>query len=404
MRGRLVRWFPSRQAVLAAIVLMIPWVLITVPGKNILPQGIQQGLWIHGWPFVHTVNARSREPANQLPGEGLQDIFSTHVDKLLVQEFPFNVEQPNRFWTQTENWRYDAQLGLSRWSLKNLIANLGIGLGIFAVHVAGLEYRKRKRGSLCRITLLDSLALVSMVCVLLAVVVNEKQGAENDDRLLERLKEIVWIEGWTQQSSKQIPEWLDRLFDCRIEQAVQLVDPKASLQRVQSLICHCRSPGSSWGPEDPGEFAGIVNELGCLKSILFVPGRPADFEMLKGLQSDSIESLSVSFIDSTGPNYDFSFLEKMPNLKSLIICLPNTRYVYENTFGRDLIGSLPLKIGLESLDLGEFAIGLRECEQILKQRSLRTLTIAKPTPEVREALLAGNPNLQVIERPVLEQD
>lgn len=211
------RWVHKRTLAVAFCVVVIPWILVAVPGEQ-YGGGGTSGITVtnrqHGWPFVHLSSTHveiydveiygnwGQLPpdidANEIAANYSQHSFfapdtnlnnSPQLNLRLHRNNPWWEDQPG-FWSEGSNWpswRYGWHLEFRPWGI--LCNFLFVGFVMVMVAIA-VEFRIRRWGKLFRYSLKTTLVMVVIVAALLAYVISEHSKSAHEERHLQALKKL----------------------------------------------------------------------------------------------------------------------------------------------------------------------------------------------------------------------
>ncbi len=403
------RWFPSRRAIFAAMVLMIPWMLITVPSVTSPPsQGVQ--LRTFGWPYVHCWNFEANDDVDVdflISFSQIPEIVEILEPWQSVDYFQ-RLGQPNDYpvWSKSDHWRYwGSSTRKITWYRGPLLANAAIGMGIYLVILVVLEWRIRKRGGLFRFRLMDAFVAAVILAIPLATLGNTLAGSARDERLLNELRELGATETGT-RSGAFAPIWLNRLMDNRLTSLISQVDSKRSLSRVTEIDL---SRLTFVRPVDHAAFARIaqiINDFDRLEvvTIGFTKTRIAD--LLESIDSQRVIELTVKIGPDDLTESEAAGLANCTEVRKLSVGpimlwadFPGNYQRVSPTKQMTLLSAIKPMTKLRELELHWMTIREVDCPGLLDFPSLESISCLSITAEAREILLESSPGLKIVCNP-----
>ncbi len=196
------RWIHKRTLAFVSCFVILPWILIAIPGTKHLGGGTT-GMTVnhkwHGWPFVHLDSTRVTVYGNWvnqkfIPGQMPPNLDLNELAKRRAAEFNSDVEQvqldlrfqkadcggwsdESGFWSESTNWpSWDAGLHSSPRYLGRFL-NLSFVALSAGVVGALCEYRIRRQHRLIRFSVKSLMIFVAMIGLVLAWGVRESSQA-----------------------------------------------------------------------------------------------------------------------------------------------------------------------------------------------------------------------------------
>ena len=243
--------FQSSTLILATWVVLVPWLLIAMPGMHVgivTHDGFISSCFEHGWPFVflerltYESNNKMNVRLNQIGIErGQMERLADRMQDLRVDtpndglDFDLKTGQPHvsslwstgnnsrdfsqtGFWTNKRRWPFagDVDEEVLRFRWFGLVLNLGFLALIWATIAWLIETRLRRRGSHLKFSMFEILIVISLLAALLALLRNEYLHSLEQNQVVadtvESFRSDLQVFG---QRKNSLPNPVSQLFDHR---------------------------------------------------------------------------------------------------------------------------------------------------------------------------------------------
>jgi hypothetical protein len=322
----------KRTILFVALLVLLPWTLLSVPGDSVGGGGTT-GLNVshcqHGWPFVHMhsthydlygnwVNGTfvRGKPANINPKPHAVDWFNRffHSPERSAKFLEFDLRLTKSkwgtfgYWSNTENWTFwdDEHHYEIRWI--GLLVNLLL-LSVAAVIVGWPIEKKIRNGTLFKFSLFSLGVMIALLCVVLTVGVRSYRIFQSEQRYLKGLSQLenenlLWLEvEYTERFPRVVSQLLDGGYSPWGEQQITRMVSEATIH-IDVDDCDDEQMERILNVLEQGNFGLAISALEY---------SPRTERYLKTLDAHKIVSLDLSyeaydwFSEQTGQDfYDMS--------------------------------------------------------------------------------------------------
>ena len=396
----LVRKFHKSSIVVVLLFVIIPWLLIAIPGerKGNIGELTQIGPGNfslraeHGWPAIHGVSVKctgqySVNDSLFRPRNTLAILYFREYQQALFVE---------GFWTNVDRWpiRYVKSLGWDKSKIffEYRVHWLGLLINVCFVAAASAalfwycEYRIQRNGSLWKITLAESFVLIFILCAVVAWFSAMNRFAKHQESQLEKFKTQIPNSAYKKigiYRKDVLPTFVSRLLDyanSKYPLAPYLFKPisKVYLPCNPEIAAFEDELASIDLPFSLQNDRGVLDHFPADKIVEIISGmndlKVDDYYQLK--RAVNLKKLTIY----SGHNLDESeaqrFVENLKSLKSLKSC-------HVNMVGsRDKLGVFDKLLKSDVIDSMEvLAVDSSLADLLLKHDIVHKDITVKPVPK-----------------------